>query len=193
MAFIRSPYAVGLLVFNVFIAFYLARYFNRPLFQGLRNRGKQARDSPPPRPTGPPTSNLLYREYTLEELLPFNGRDREHILIGVVNNIYDVSSSPQYYGPDGSYAALAGRDASQSLARNRILKFEPGQLQTFDTFKGMSPEERSTLNDWIAFFDKKYPQVGTVVRAHTWAGSDQEDGVVGKVRGAIVENLQFPQ
>lgn len=191
MAFIRSPYAVALLIFNVFVAFYLARYFNRPFFQGLRNRGKQQHS--PPRPMGPATSTLLYREYTLEELLPFNGRDKEHILIGVGNNVYDVSSSPQYYGQGGSYAALAGRDASQSLARNRVLKFEPGQAQSFDLFNGMSAEERSTLNDWIAFFDKKYPQVGTVVRAHTWAGSDQEDGVVGKVRGAIVEDLQFPQ
>lgn len=184
---------MGLLIVNVFIAFYLARYFNRPLFQGLRNRGKQSRDSPSPRPTEPLTSSLLYREYTLDELLPFNGRDREHILLGVGNNVYDVSSSPQYYGPDGSYAALAGRDASQSLASNRILKFESGHLQTFDTFTKMSSEERSTLNDWIAFFDRKYPQVGTVVRSHTWAGSDQEEGVVGKMRGAVVDNLQFPQ
>ncbi|KAM3341844.1 hypothetical protein P3S68_026810 [Capsicum galapagoense] len=58
-----------------------------------------------------------------EELRDYNGSDSEKsLLMAIKGKIYDVSTSKMFYGPGGSYAMFAGRDASRVLAQ---LSFKP--------------------------------------------------------------------
>ena len=182
MSLLGSRYSVVLLILNVVLAYYLLGYLRAPNAALKKSSAKTPKVA---------VSSLLYREYTLEELLPFNGQDKQNILIAVDQRIFDVSSSPHHYGPGGSYHALAGRDASRPLATNIIPKSKPGQLQEWDNLSDLTVEERKTLNEWVGFFDQKYPRVGTLVPLHAWAGSDQEDGKTGELRGSLVTNLQI--
>lgn len=46
----------------------------------------------------------------------YNGGDPAlPILVAVNETIYDVSASPQFYGPGGGYSFFAGRDATRSF------------------------------------------------------------------------------
>lgn len=137
-----------------------------------------------------PESSLPYRDYTLDELKPYNGADKEHhILIAVDLRVYDVSSARHHYGPGGSYAILAGRDASRALATHAIPK-SVRSLEGWDELNDLSVSEREALNEWVSFFDSKYPRVGTLVPLHAWSGSGQEDQPE-IVHGAIVEDFDL--
>ena len=90
-----------------------------------------ARRSPPPPP--PPNkvpqlsteddTNTPPRNYqrgplslTDAQLSLYNGTDPSlPILLAVNGTIYDVSASPQYYGPGGMYGFFAGRDATRAF------------------------------------------------------------------------------
>ncbi|KAL9069178.1 MAG: hypothetical protein Q9161_005701 [Pseudevernia consocians] len=53
---------------------------------------------------------------TDRELSIYNGTDPTiPILLAVNGTIYDVSASPHFYGPGGSYSFFAGRDATRSF------------------------------------------------------------------------------
>jgi len=53
---------------------------------------------------------------TDDELALYNGTDpRLPIYVGLNGSVYDVSASPQTYGPSGSYAFFAGRDATRAF------------------------------------------------------------------------------
>jgi len=112
----------------------------------------------------------------MEELHEMDQRSPA-ILVAVDHRVYDVSSSPSYR-KGGSYAKLAGRDCGRSLATHNIAllsRLNPDELQSWDDLTDLSSQERAALNDWIEFFDRKYPRVGTLVQTKSYAGSDQED------------------
>lgn len=53
---------------------------------------------------------------TPEELLKFDGsEDGTPIYIAINGVIYDVSASPQFYGPGGGYHIFAGRDSTRAF------------------------------------------------------------------------------
>lgn len=55
--------------------------------------------------------------FTLEELLKYNGSDSDKpILLALKGDVFDVSAV-DFYKPDGPYSKLAGRDASRALGR----------------------------------------------------------------------------
>eukprot|EP00041_Stephanoeca_diplocostata_P010704 m.170343 g.170343 ORF g.170343 m.170343 type:complete len:83 (-) comp18263_c0_seq13:597-845(-) len=60
--------------------------------------------------------DLPPRDFTLEELTPFNGVDNKKIYIAVGGIVFDVSSRPDFYGPGSAYGVFAGGDASRGLA-----------------------------------------------------------------------------
>ncbi|PJF17444.1 hypothetical protein PSACC_02759 [Paramicrosporidium saccamoebae] len=184
MSFLSGPYGIALFVFNIFVAYWLLGY----LTTDTKNK-PEAKKGPVMKI--PPTT-LKYRDYTLDELLPYNGDELEHVLIAVDQRIYDVTTGRHHYGPGGSYAALAGRDASRSLATHIIPQLKTDSLQGWDELIDLTDKERSILNDWVAFFDFKYPRVGTLVPNHSWGGSGQEDQPE-VVHGAILESIDFEQ
>lgn len=183
---LKSPYAIIFIISNALIAYWIFSYRSPPTL----GKSSKVGNSSIKDPCQGIKSNLQYRDYTLEELLPFNGTEREQILLALDQRVYDVTCAKHHYGPEGSYAALAGRDASRSLATHRILKLKAGRVQTWDDLSDLKEEERKTLNEWTAFFDQKYPRVGTLMPLHAWAGSDNEE-YPDPPRGSIVEELNL--
>ncbi|KAF0928862.1 hypothetical protein E2562_010720 [Oryza meyeriana var. granulata] len=97
-------------------------------------------------------------EITAEELLQYDGSDPDKpLLMAIKGQIYDVSQSRMFYGPEGPYALFAGKDASRALAK---MSFEPQDLT--DDISGLGPFELSALQDWEYKFSSKYVKVGTI-------------------------------
>ncbi|KAK9951439.1 hypothetical protein M0R45_006880 [Rubus argutus] len=65
-------------------------------------------------------------DMTEQELRGYDGSDpNKPLLMAIKAQIYDVSSSRNFYGPGGPYAMFAGRDASRALA---LLSFKPQDI-----------------------------------------------------------------
>ncbi|KAF8722595.1 hypothetical protein HU200_022430 [Digitaria exilis] len=97
-------------------------------------------------------------EITEEELRQYDGSDPEKpLLMAIKGQIYDVSQSRMFYGPGGSYALFAGKDASRALAK---MSFEPQDLN--GDISDLTPMELGSLNDWEYKFTSKYVKVGTI-------------------------------
>lgn len=97
-------------------------------------------------------------------LYKFNGHDDEKIFISILGRVYDCTQGRQFYGPSGPYANFAGRDASRGLATN---SFEQDCLrdwdQPMDQLQDLNPDQVEQLNDWVSFFQNKYPCIGELV------------------------------
>jgi predicted heme/steroid binding protein len=51
------------------------------------------------------------RIFTLDELKTFNGENEaKPLLLAFKGAVFDVSSSPQFYGREGDYASMAGNE-----------------------------------------------------------------------------------
>lgn len=98
------------------------------------------------------------KEFTLEELSLYVGKDNSPIYIALRGMVYDVTSGAAFYGPEGGYAMFAGRDASKCLAK---MSFETQELNKQD-LSDLTEEENKTLNDWIEKYEKKYKKIGTI-------------------------------
>ncbi|KAM3304713.1 putative steroid-binding protein 3 isoform X1 [Capsicum chacoense] len=102
-------------------------------------------------------------DMTEEELRAYNGSDLEKpLLMAIKGKIYDVSTSKIFYGPGGSYAMFAGRDASRALAQ---LSFKPEDIN--GNLEGLSDTQLEILQDWEYKFMDKYAQVGQLVPKKT--------------------------
>eukprot|EP00658_Telonema_sp_P-2_P044003 TRINITY_DN3187_c0_g1_i4.p1 TRINITY_DN3187_c0_g1~~TRINITY_DN3187_c0_g1_i4.p1 ORF type:complete len:303 (-),score=64.65 TRINITY_DN3187_c0_g1_i4:430-1338(-) len=79
-------------------------------------------------------------------------------LVSIDGIVFDVSSSESFKVGVG-YNALAGRDASRSLA---VMSLKPEELNS--NLDGLDEEQMEVLKDWILYFKdkKKYPIVGRV-------------------------------
>jgi membrane-associated progesterone receptor component len=101
------------------------------------------------------------RDYTLEELLEYDGTHGTKPLLLVMRGVvYHVTNGWSFYGPNGGYSFLAGHDASRALAK---MSLEPAMVQQPVVLDDLSDTENQTLNDWIAKLSLKYPVVGNVI------------------------------
>ena len=100
------------------------------------------------------------RDYTLAELQDYNGTDETKPLLLVMRGvIYDVSKGWNFYGPNGGYSFLGGRDASRALAK---MSLDPSMVENPVVVDDLTPEENQVLDDWIEKLSKKYRVVGQV-------------------------------
>jgi len=98
---------------------------------------------------------------TLEDLRKYDGKqDDGRIFIAINREIYDVTKGRQFYGPDGPYAPLAGRDATRALAMFTldVVKDE------WDDCSDLNSSQRKNVADWQAKIKKKYDYVGRLIR-----------------------------
>ncbi|KAJ4967170.1 hypothetical protein NE237_019019 [Protea cynaroides] len=103
-------------------------------------------------------SSLQLGEIAEEELKAYDGSDpNKPLLMAIKGQVFDVSSSRKFYGPDGPYASLSGKDASRALA---TMSFKEKDLN--GDISGLSPPELDNLHDWENTFKSKYVRVGTV-------------------------------
>ena len=71
--------------------------------------------------------------------------------------VFDVSSGREFYGVDGPYAALNGRDATRALATMTIATAVGSSGRGRE---GLSEGEVKTLEEWTERFKSKYPIIG---------------------------------
>lgn len=57
---------------------------------------------------------------------------------------------------------------------NKIYEFPGDFVQSWDDYLDLSDGERKTVNDWVDFYYRKYPEVGLLVRSKAQA-ADAED------------------
>ncbi|XP_023163907.1 membrane-associated progesterone receptor component 1 [Drosophila hydei] len=119
----------------------------------------------------------LQRDFTVKELLEYNGtREDGRILVAVNYNIYDVSCAKQVYGQTGAYPQWAGSDISRNLIN---FTAERNENQEFDYMSDLTAKQRSNLMEWDQQYSEKYPLVGHLV-------SDDEDE--NEEHTVVVEN-----
>ncbi|KAL8201111.1 hypothetical protein R6Q57_012450 [Mikania cordata] len=97
-------------------------------------------------------------ELTLHQLQQYDGTDpSKPIYIGVRGRIFDVSTAKSFYGPGGSYALFAGKDATRALA-----KMSKNDEDVIGSLDGLTEKELGVLADWERKFEVKYPVVGSL-------------------------------
>lgn len=97
-------------------------------------------------------------EITLNQLKQYDGSDpSKPIYIGVKGRVFDVSTATSFYGPGGSYAMFAGKDASRALA-----KMSKNDEDVVGSLDGLTEKELGVLADWEKKFEAKYPIVGSL-------------------------------
>jgi len=105
-----------------------------------------------------PCSNL--REFTLEELRYYDGKEGRPIYIAICNRVVDASSGAHLYGPGGQYENFAGRDISRAAG-----KFST-ELKYLDDpdISGLSSAEIDSMRTFYNMLGSKYPPVGRLVK-----------------------------
>ncbi|KAH8328480.1 hypothetical protein KR067_009877, partial [Drosophila pandora] len=116
-------------------------------------------------------------DFTVSELREFDGsRPDGRILVAINFNVYDVSKSPHYYGPQGVYPNYAGRDISRNLINFSV---ESNEREAFDDLSDLSISQMNILREWDQQYSEKYPYVGKLLREgmpHTnYADEEEED------------------
>eukprot|EP00966_Prymnesium_polylepis_P034269 796179-Prymnesium_polylepis.1 len=96
--------------------------------------------------------------FELEDLSAYVGRDKGPILMAVGGNVYDVTAGREFYGVDGCYSALAGKDATRLLAKG-ILEPESADAAA----DPLTRSELDSLRDWEEHYEFKYERIGTLV------------------------------
>ncbi|MFH4974705.1 hypothetical protein AB6A40_001414 [Gnathostoma spinigerum] len=113
-------------------------------------------------PLPPPEKSLpamTKRDMTVEELLEYDGKKNERILLALCGTIFDVTRGKAYYGPYGPYGKLAGHDATRSLATMDVNNVR----DEYDSLKDLKEEEMNEAREWYTSFTEKYPTVGRLL------------------------------
>ncbi|KDQ54287.1 hypothetical protein JAAARDRAFT_38445 [Jaapia argillacea MUCL 33604] len=97
--------------------------------------------------------------FTLEQLKGYDGSDESKpIYVSIKGTVFDVTHKKDVYGPGRSYNIFAGKDGSKGLGMSS-LKPE----HAVPDYSDLPDNELKVLNDWHAFFTKRYNVVGRVV------------------------------
>eukprot|EP00928_Gymnodinium_smaydae_P032147 TRINITY_DN23356_c0_g5_i1.p1 TRINITY_DN23356_c0_g5~~TRINITY_DN23356_c0_g5_i1.p1 ORF type:complete len:189 (+),score=49.73 TRINITY_DN23356_c0_g5_i1:62-628(+) len=98
--------------------------------------------------------------FSSAQLLSFDGSQDENILVSVVSYVFNVTKAPHYYRRGlGSYAAMAGRDASRVLATMSMDEADVASHR----LAGLDEEEMESLFGWVDKYQERYPLVGRLV------------------------------
>ncbi|KAG6739196.1 hypothetical protein POTOM_056783 [Populus tomentosa] len=97
-------------------------------------------------------------DFTADQLLQYNGTNPSNpIYVAIKGRVFDVTTGKSFYGPGGSYAMFAGKDASRALA-----KMSKNDEDITSSLHGLTEKEIGVLDDWEKKFEAKYPVVGRV-------------------------------
>lgn len=101
-------------------------------------------------------------DMTLSELKQYDGKSNEEgrILLAVNREIYDVTKGARFYGPEGPYAPLAGRDATRALALFAVEAVK----DEWDEYADLNVSQMNTVTEWLEQFKEKYDYVGRLVK-----------------------------
>ncbi|KAL1935095.1 hypothetical protein VTP01DRAFT_4235 [Rhizomucor pusillus] len=97
---------------------------------------------------------------TVSELAKYDGSDPSlPIYVAIKGDIFDVSNNRDAYGTKGKgYNCFAGKDASKALGKSSL-----NLEDCVADYSDLTEKELETLNQWHAFFAKKYDIVDDVM------------------------------
>ena len=85
------------------------------------------------------------RIFTLDELKTFNGENEaKPLLLAFKGTVFDVSSSPQFYGREGDYASMAGNEIG-TLVGVRLLNMGANVVTVLWLFCFFASPKRSGI------------------------------------------------
>ncbi|KAL7078407.1 hypothetical protein ACQ4LE_001984 [Meloidogyne hapla] len=110
-------------------------------------------------PTQEKVEQVEKKDMTVDELKRYNGVENERIYFALCGKIYDVTRGKDFYGPEGAYGALAGRDATRALGTMnlKLVKDE------YDDHSGMTADDLEEAKEWEQRLSFKYPLVGRLL------------------------------
>ena len=94
-----------------------------------------------------------------EELYPYDGSHDDMkgpILLAVKGDVFNVYKGRSFYGPQGEYHIMAGRDATRFLAKNSLVE----EHDENDKFISLNIAEKANLEAWYWTLKNKYECVG---------------------------------
>ena len=103
---------------------------------------------------------------TIETLNTYHCNNPDRRLICMFGKVYDVTSSIENYGPEGSYKEYAGHDITLALSMNKT------DVKWMDKFVKMDEKWTKAAKGWSEFYDTKYPLAG---RLDVWEEADPEN------------------
>ncbi|KAF7980341.1 hypothetical protein HWV62_38771 [Athelia sp. TMB] len=96
--------------------------------------------------------------FTLEQLKQFDGSDSSKpIYVAIKGTVFDVSHKADVYGPGKSYNIFAGKDGSKGLGKSSLKPED-----AVPDYSDLPDADMKVLDDWHAFFSKRYNIVGKV-------------------------------
>lgn len=127
------------------------------LYLVYRTFVKKAEPEPSPPKQLPPIEK---RDFTVKELIEFNGVSNERILMAICGKVYDVTRGKSFYGPGAAYGKLAGHDATRALGTMDIENVKDVDDDTSD----MTVSEMDDAKEWAERLSYKYPFVGRLIK-----------------------------
>jgi predicted heme/steroid binding protein len=87
---------------------------------------------------------------TKDELAKYDGSEGSPgIYLALLGQVFDVSKSPKFYGPDGGYGFFSAKDGSRAFISGN---FDQDGLT--DDVEGLSNSDYLGLEEWISFYHK---------------------------------------
>ncbi|CEP09121.1 hypothetical protein [Parasitella parasitica] len=99
------------------------------------------------------------KTFTASELARYNGDPSLPIYVAIKGDVFDVSSKREVYGVIGKgYNVFTGKDSSKALGKSSLKEED-----CVADYKDLTKKEMETLEQWYAFFSKRYNIVGKVI------------------------------
>ncbi|XP_046853982.1 membrane-associated progesterone receptor component 2-like [Xenia sp. Carnegie-2017] len=105
---------------------------------------------------------LKKRDFTVDELLEFDGLKNERVLLAVCGKVFDVSKGKSFYGPGGPYAVFGGHDASRGLAT--FSADSSAVMDVYDDLSDLNSMQLDSLREWEMQFMERYDHVGSLLK-----------------------------
>lgn len=148
----------------IVIAAFMATYFNRDalIFENVLDRAVEFIKQVELHFKGKSCLPQGEKMFTKEQLKRYDGSPgSDGLYLAYLGQVYDVSKGAKHYGPGGSYAIFAGKDASRAFITG---EFEEGGL--LEDVEGLELGSFGGIREWDAFYNKDYLRVGRLVGAY---------------------------
>lgn len=97
--------------------------------------------------------------FTIDELSQYDGSGENKLYLSIMGEVFDVERGRQHYGPGGSYATFAGKDASRAFITGEF----DDKKSNLDHVLSLSPVELVSLKKWRDFYAENYDFVGRLI------------------------------
>ncbi|GAB00033.1 uncharacterized protein L969DRAFT_53627 [Mixia osmundae IAM 14324] len=98
---------------------------------------------------------------SLEELAKCDGSTADApIYVAIKGTVFDVTPKREMYGPGGGYHVFAGKDGSKGLGKSSLKPED-----AVSDYSDLPASELKVLDEWVAYFTKRYNIVGKVATA----------------------------